>query len=307
MSTDTAANQTGNLAHHGVVITNFGNEILIEADNGERERAIAKQSLPTLVTGDRVSWQRNEQGHASIYELHERHGILARETKDKHQKIIAVNVDVVLVVCTHKPIFKTGLVDRYLAACELAGIAAWIIFNKTDTIPTHLQDEITATFALYEKIGYPVYYISAKTNAGLEPVMTALRGKTAVLVGQSGVGKSTIIGAVIPSASPRVASISNASNKGRHTTTHTEIYHLDESTRLIDSPGIREFGLRSTDRALLAEGFREFRPFMDACRFRDCQHTGEPACAIDKAVREGKIEAARLESYRNILQSFNEA
>jgi ribosome biogenesis GTPase len=304
MPTDTASSRSGNHDHHGIVITNFGNEVLIETNDGTRERAIAKQSLASLVTGDRISWQRNEQGYASIYELHERHGVLARETKDKQQKIIAVNVDVVLIVCTHKPQFKTGLIDRYLAACELAGITAWIIFNKTDTMPNELHEQVTRTFALYEKIGYPVYYTSAKTNTGFDPVRTALNGKTAVLVGQSGVGKSTIIKALIPSASPRIAAISESSNKGRHTTTHTEIYHLNENTSLIDSPGIREFGLKSTDREILAEGFRDFRPFIDACRFRDCQHTGEPACAIEAAVKQGKIDPLRLESYRNILDSL---
>ncbi len=305
MSTDTAPPTPDNLDHHGTVITNFGNEILLETDSGMRERAIAKQSLATLVTGDRVTWQRNEQGHASIYELHERHGVLARETKDRQQKIIVANVDVVLIVCTHKPMFKTGLIDRYLAACELAGISVWIVFNKTDVMPNDLQDQISTTFSRYEKIGYPVYYASAKTKTGFDTIMTALKGKTAVLVGQSGVGKSTIIKALIPSASPRIAAISEASNKGRHTTTHTEIYHLNDTTSLIDSPGIREFGLKSNDREILAEGFREFRPYIDACRFRDCRHTGEPACAIDIAVKEGKIDPARLESYRNILESFN--
>lgn len=304
MSISTTSNQHPNTGNTGFVVTNFGNEILVESANGERLRAIAKQSVPTLVTGDKVVWKVNEQGLATIYELQERHGILARELKNKQEKIVASNIDVALIICTHKPVLKTGLIDRYIAACELAGIKPWIVFNKTDILPEKKRDKIRNELSVYEEIGYPLFLTSARNNSGFEQIKHDLQNKTAVLVGQSGVGKSSIIRALIPSAMPRIADISQATNKGRHTTTHSEIYHLNENTRLIDSPGIREFGLKTTDYKTLATGFIEFKPFIDKCRFRDCQHKGEQGCAIEQAANENRISPVRLESYRKILASF---
>lgn len=297
-------NQEKDASNIGTVITNFGNEILIESKTGERLRAIPKQSLPGLVTGDRVIWNLNENGFATISELLERHGILARELKNKQEKIVASNIDIALIICTHKPELKTGLIDRYIAACELADIEPHIVFNKTDTLPEKKRNRIENDLNIYRHAGYPVHYTSAKQSAGLKEIIEALHDKTAVLVGQSGVGKSSLIQALIPSASPRIADISNSTNKGRHTTTHSEIYHFNHNARLIDSPGIREFGLKAVDHHLLAHGFIEFRPFIEQCRFRDCQHNGEPGCALEQAVSDKKIAGERLESYRNILKSF---
>lgn len=290
--------------HNGIVITNFGNEALIEDQTGQRLRAIPRQSLPGLVTGDHITWAQNQNGLASITELHQRHGILSRQASNKQEKVFAANIDSALIICACKPAYKTGLIDRYLAACEMANITPYIIFNKADLIPEKKHHKINEDLDTYRGLGYTVLTTSVKNKQGLDQLTALLQGKTAILVGQSGVGKSSLISALIPGANPRIANISDASHKGRHTTTHSELYHLGNSGRVIDSPGIREFGLREVSPQILATGFIDFRPYAQQCRFRNCTHTGDPGCAIEQAVIDGNIRQIRLDSYRAILASF---
>lgn len=291
------------LQYNATVITHFGNELLIQTRHGERLRAIPRQNLPPLATGDHVHYEPAETGHAVIDEVAARHGILMRQSKNL-EKLIAVNIDKVLIVCAAKPALKTGLIDRYLVACELAGLAAAIVFNKIDLLNAARLDEIKSQLAIYETIGYPVLYVSAKTGEGIPDLLNILHAATSVLVGHSAVGKSSLIKTLLPTSSPRIGKVSQATNKGQHTTTHSELYQLHDSGRIIDSPGIREFGLKTVDARQLAQGFREFAPFIDQCKFRDCTHTREPGCAVQQAVAEGRISSARIESYWAILDSF---
>ena len=290
---------------HATVISHFGNEILICDEQGQRRRATARQNLPALVCGDKITWQLTEFDDAVIVGLQERHGTLTRSTPFKATKLIAANVDIALVVCSHKPKLNTGLLDRYLAACELSGIDAHIVFNKTDTLKQTNTQEFKQQLSVYQAIGYPVHYTSAKQNE-IESLKEPLQSKTSILVGQSGVGKSTIIRALVPDAKPKVAEVSDKTNKGRHTTTTSELYTLDEHSYVIDSPGIREFGLGNIDPEQLAAGFREFKPHLGQCRFRDCTHTNEPGCALIKAVQTGEISQMRFDSYLGILASLQE-
>lgn len=292
---------------NATVISHFGNEILICDDSEQRHRATARQDIPPLVCGDKVIWQLTTFGDAVIVGLQERHGTLTRSTPFKASKLIAANVDIALVVCSHKPKLNTGLLDRYLAACELAGIEAHIVFNKTDTLKESISQQIKEQLTIYQAVGYPVHYISAKQMQGIDTLKQPLLGKTSVLVGQSGVGKSSIIRALIPTAKPKVAEVSNKSNQGRHTTTTSEFYTLDGHSYLIDSPGIREFGLGTVEPEQLASGFREFKPHLGQCRFRDCTHTNEPGCAVVTAMKKNEINESRLESYLNILSSLNDS
>jgi len=290
--------------YNATVITHFGNEILIQTRDGERLRAIPRQHLPALATGDHIHYETGDSGHAIIDHVAARHGILSRASKNQ-EKLVAVNIDRVLIVCAAKPTLKTGLIDRYLVACELAGLAASIIFNKLDLLNASQVENIKSELSVYTAIGYPVLYVSAKSGAGISHLLQLLAANTSVLVGHSAVGKSSLIKALIPSATPRIGKISHATNKGRHTTTHTELYQLANKGIIIDSPGIREFGLKAMEPQQLAQGFREFVPFISHCRFRDCTHTTEPGCGITQALLDGKISRARFESYQAILASFN--
>jgi len=286
------------------VISHFGNEVLIEDTQGQRLRAIPRQNLPGLVTGDRICFEHAPTGLAIINAVAERHGTLTRSVKNNQAKVIATNIDQVAIICAAKPILKTGLIDRYLVACELADLKTLIVFNKLDLLDEDKLRTTKATLAVYEKIGYPVYYVSAASHTHFTQLGEAFAGRTSILVGHSGVGKSSLINALIPDAQPRIGEISGASSKGQHTTTHSELYTLPGGGHIIDSPGIREFGLTPVDALTLATGFSEFRPYLGQCKFRDCTHHSEPGCAVVQAMHEGHIDPARLQSYRAILASF---
>jgi len=288
------------------VITHFGHEILISSYQGKRLRATVRKDVPALVSGDKVHWHLTENNDAVITELLERHGLLTRSTRFANSKPIAANIDLALVVCSHHPELRTGLIDRYLAACELAKIDAAIVFNKVDLLTDKELHEIKQQLSIYETIPYPVFYISAKQEDTLNDLKNTLKDKSSILVGQSGVGKSSIIRGLHPTANPKVADVSDKTNKGRHTTTHSELYNLNDNSFIIDSPGIREFGLDLDDPALLESGFKEFQALLGQCQFRDCMHISEPKCAIQKAVKAGSVSPQRWESYKSILDSLGE-
>lgn len=213
------------------------------------------------------------------------------------QKLIAANVTQIVVVVAPVPAFSEGLVDRCLAAAAHGGIAALIAHNKAD-LP---QSAATLrALAPYGDLGYRVVPFSAKHD--ISALVPYLRDRVSVLVGQSGMGKSTLINALVPQASVRVAELSAALDSGRHTTTHTRLYHLDAGSHIIDSPGLQEFGLHHLAPPELAQAFIEFQPFLDRCRFRDCRHVSEPGCAVAAACARGEISERRLESYRGLVR-----
>jgi ribosome biogenesis GTPase len=291
-----------NTARTGTVITNYGKEIIVEDPAGTRHRCIARKNLPTTISGDKVHWQPQAQGHGSIIALLPRRSTLTMHTKDGKQKIVAANVDTVGIVCAAEPAFQLDLLDRYLLACEIAKIKPIILFNKSDLYtPAQLQQCIDM-LSLYTALHYPVFFLSTKTGAGIESLREHLSGVGLIFVGQSGVGKSSLIRTLIPSSEARVAQLDSV--QGRHTTTHTELYHLPHGGYLIDSPGVRAFGLTPVDNATLAQAFVEFRPYLDQCRFQDCSHLQEPGCAIKAAVEKGLIASSRYERFKSILASF---
>jgi ribosome biogenesis GTPase len=217
--------------------------------------------------------------------------------------ILAANVDTLLIVaCTIQPEYNPRLVDRYLTLASFFGIDAYLCINKID-----LDSALPAEVLYLRSLGYPVLPVSAKGGLGMDALRAALDGLTTVLSGASGVGKSSLIKALVPGADPRVGEVQRGKGKGRHTTTSSHLYHYAapgaRGLRIIDTPGIRELGIRVT-RKELAALWRDIASLAAGCRFRDCVHTGEPGCAVTEAVERGALPAYRYDSYLRMLETL---
>ncbi|MEN8170101.1 MAG: small ribosomal subunit biogenesis GTPase RsgA [Pseudomonadota bacterium] len=289
----------------GLVIASFGASLEIEAENGERLRCLLRQNLPLIVVGDRVVWQAAQEGGV-VTALLERTTLLARPDAHGELKGLAANLDQIIVVAAPAPAYSTELIDQYLAAAELTGITPLLLFNKIDLIREEDEDEVSQLLQRYRDIGYRVLTSSTRINHGLEQLIEQLKGHTNVFVGQSGVGKSSLSNALMPEVNIAVQALSEQSGLGQHTTSTARLYHLPQGGIVIDSPGVREFRLWPMDETTLAEGFREFHPFLGMCKFRDCKHQKEPRCALKTALEEGKISSERLHNYHKIVGQLRE-
>ena len=291
----------------GLVISHFGQQLDIEAldgeDAGSIHRCFQRSNLEPLVTGDRVIWQQGDP-HGVVLALHARRSLLQRPNKFNELKPVAANIDRMVIVVAPLPEAHANLVDRYLVAAEVSGIRPLILLNKSDLLDLELHKPLIALLALYEKLGYTTLRVSCHNRQGLADLYEQLRGHTSVFVGQSGVGKSALVNALLPEAGIREGSLSEAVVKGRHTTTSARLYHLPAGGQLIDSPGIREFGLWHMEASELLQGFIEFQPFIGTCRFRDCQHLQVDECKLLQAARDGEIDPRRLQSYQLIRNSM---
>ena len=278
----------------GLVIAAYGRRFLVALDSGGEIDCVTRGRKSDVACGDRVQAARTGTGTGVIESVSPRRSLFYRSDV-RRQKLIAANVTQVIVVIAPQPPYSPDLVDRCLVGAEHAGIHALIALNKADLAETGAASD---GLELYRALGYDVVSLSARHDlSGLRP---HLREHVSVLVGQSGMGKSTIINALVPQAAARVGDISKALGTGRHTTTHAQLYHLDPASHIIDSPGLQEFGLSHLDVGDAAHAFVEFRPWLGACRFRDCVHTREPDCAVSNAAREGHIAERRLASYRRL-------
>lgn len=288
----------------GQVLANFGASLMVEDRAGAVLRCVPRANLDLAVSGDRVVFQRIDEHEGVATALVPRATELSRPDYSGRLKPLAANIDRLAVVAAVRPALDTHLVDRYLTAAELLGADPLLVLNKIDLAEEADLHNLRELVSVYEKIGYQVIYASTKLAHGLDELFEALAGHTSILVGQSGVGKSSLIKALLPDQAIRIGNLSRASGQGRHTTTSTMLYHLPTGGDLIDSPGVREFALYEKDPALLAEGFVEFRPLLGRCRFRDCRHEVEPGCALREAVAQGKIDARRLASYLALVREM---
>ncbi|MDH5786549.1 MAG: small ribosomal subunit biogenesis GTPase RsgA [Chromatiales bacterium] len=292
----------------GLVIASYGASLEVESEGGETLRCALRQNLPLIVVGDRVVWQAAQEGGV-VTALLERRSLLSRPDAHGELKALAANLDQIIVVAAPAPAYSTELIDQYLAAAELTGITPLLLFNKYDLIDEVNRGEVEQLLHRYRDIGYRVLTSSTKVNHGLDELIDQLKGHSNVFVGQSGVGKSSLSNALMPGLDIAVKALSERSGLGQHTTSTARLYHLPQGGDVIDSPGVREFRLWAMDEATLADGFREFRPHLGHCKFRDCRHQQEPGCALKGAAERGEITPQRLASYHRIatqLQQFAE-
>ncbi len=287
-------------ARPGLVISRFGKQADVEDPGapGTVTRCHIRANIDSLVAGDRIAWRPETDGGV-VLARQERDSALHRPDALGRMRAVAANLDRLVVVLAAEPPPHANLLDRYLAAAEDAGIEALVLLNKTD-LPD-AGGAVREMLEPYVRIGYTVLFASARQAGGLEVLRAALAGHTTAFVGQSGVGKSSIIAALLPHEDLRIGALSEAESKGRHTTTAARLYHLPQGGELIDSPGIREFSLAFLEPARLAAAFREFRPYLGRCRYSDCRHSDEPGCELRAAVEGGALGEPRYRSYLQIL------
>jgi ribosome biogenesis GTPase len=282
----------------GTVVASFGRQFTVELTDGALVSCVTRGKRTDLACGDRVAIAMTAPDQGVIESIAPRASLFYRSDVQR-EKLIAANVTQIVIVLAVAPPFHAELLDRCLAAAEEAGIPALLALNKMD-LPG--ADSALHGLDLYRTLGYAVLPLAAKIDIG--PLRERLANHTSVLVGQSGMGKSTIINRLLPDAAARVGELSAALGSGRHTTTHARLYHLDAASHIIDSPGLQEFGLVHVEPENLAHDFVEFRAHLGGCKFNDCKHLTEPGCAITAAAERGEIAAPRVASYRTLVMQL---
>lgn len=280
----------------GLVVAAHGREYRVEEADGTVLPCFPRGKKSEIVCGDRVHYQRSSADQGVIEKILPRQSLLYRSNEHR-QKLIAANVEQIIFVVATEPAFSDELLSRCLIAAESQNVTPLIVLNKCDV--TERLAAARERLALFQNLGYTVLELIGKDHA--EDLRPHLQGKTSVLVGQSGMGKSTLINALIPAANAATREISTFLDSGKHTTTHATLYHLDSESALIDSPGLQAFGLGHLARDEIEAAFVEFRPYLGQCRFRDCRHDREPDCAIQAAFMAGKIDSRRLQHYRSLV------
>ena len=279
----------------GLVIAVFGRHYRVETRDKIILNCVTRGKKSGVACGDQVEILLTTPGQGVIEKIQPRTTLLYRSDAFR-EKIIAANISQIIIVVAAIPSFSEELINRCLVAAESQCIGALIVLNKADMIaPTH---SAALTLSCYQELGYPLIQLSAKNN--IETLIPYLKGNVSVLAGQSGMGKSTLINALIPEAKRTTAEISVALDSGIHTTTHAHLYHFDADSHIIDTPGIQEFGIHHIKDENLAWEFVEFRPYIGQCKFNNCRHTHEPDCALINAVQQGKVSKRRLAFYHKL-------
>jgi ribosome biogenesis GTPase len=298
-------------AREGLVITRFGQHADVEdPQTGIIHRCNLRRSIQSLVSGDRVVWRPGVealQGIAGVVEaVHERKSMLTRPDYYDGVKAVAANVDRIVIVSSILPELSLNIIDRYIIAAETIGIKPLIVVNKVDLLTPEQRVDVERKLTQYQNIGYSVRLVSTDTGEGLDDLKVDLKDHVSIFAGQSGVGKSSMVNALMPDVEADIGDVSTNSGLGQHTTTAARLYHFADGGDLIDSPGVREFGLWHLEPEQITEAFVEFRQYLGGCKFRDCKHGNDPGCIIREAVERGDISRERYNSYHKIIESMSE-
>ena len=289
----------------GTVITHHGRELIVRSNAGETFNCQLRQNLGTIVCGDHVVCEYVDPDSrprtAVVIALAERGNLLQKSGFGGKAKAVAANIDQVGIVCSLVPPPNTYLIDRYLVAAENLPARPIIVINKIDLLDEQGEYLVNDINSIYETIGYRVLETSATQITGIDELQATLANSTSILVGLSGVGKSSLVKDLLPDIDIRIGEISEASKEGRHTTTVSTLYALPTGGNLIDSPGVRDFSPVNLDREQILNGFIELKPYRGKCKFANCSHTNEPGCAITEALENGEINLQRVNSFRKML------
>ncbi len=284
----------------GLVVAAYGKRYGVELADGLQISCVTRGKKNDLACGDRVEVKMTDTHEGVVEKLHPRSSLLFRSNAYK-TKTLASNVTQVIIVLATTPSFYEALLNRCLIAAEAANIKPLIVLNKCDLAD---NTEAMQLLSVYQNLGYQVQPLSAKND--IAPLKQWLKNQTSVLVGQSGMGKSTIVNALLPNSAVRTQEVSTVLDSGKHTTTAAHLYHLDSDSDLIDSPGLQEFGLNHLNIEELEHAFIEFRPFLGKCRFNNCKHIHEPDCAVISAVENGKVSPVRLAFYQAMTEEIGQ-
>lgn len=285
---------------HGLLIMRHGRNALVEDSFGTIITCHLRQNLQDMVAGDCVIWQTDTAGSGVITAVLPRETVFTK-TISGEGKPLAANVSCLVIVFAPEPPPTPGLLDKYLLAAELLKFKTILVLNKSDLIEKF--PKINEQLQLYQSLGYHILQISTVTGAGLSALKDALQQETSVVVGQSGVGKSSLINALLPDKEVRIGDISSVTRFGKHTTSNAQLYHLPSGGYIIDSPGVRDINLGALTPIQVQQGFIECHELIGQCKFRDCQHQHEPGCAVRTAVECGKMDNKRYQSFLDFLSA----
>lgn len=287
----------------GLVITRFSRHVEIEDNQGKRLRCSIRPNLDTLVAGDRIIWQTEGTNQGVVVSLYPRASVLARPSSSGLSKPVAANITQMIIVIAPKPAISWPLLDSYLIMAETLHLHAVILLNKTDLGCEDIKQRLLNE---YQPLNYPLIMVNKLESDTLQPLKDVLNQQVSVFVGQSGVGKSSLIASVLPHEESIVTQeISAGSELGQHTTSNSRYYHLPSGGALIDSPGVREFSLWDTDPPTIARGYIEFNPLISGCKFRNCTHIATPHCAIIDALAKGIISPGRYDNFKKLCIQYN--
>ena len=317
MEPDSPASQKQNTFRKGRVIRSTGSWYEVQTGKGVvsskvrgKFRLKEQNTTNPVAVGDEVTIRMNEDDTGLITEIHPRRNKLCRRAAGRRvgrEHILVANVDAVWIVqAARLPAPNPGFIDRVLVMAELYDLPAGLVFNKMDLLDDDDYAALDTLIERYRELEYEVLTTSAETGSGVEAFHDRLSGRTSVVTGPSGVGKSTLLNAIEPDLDLRTGDVSEKTRKGRHVTTNATLHPLGEGGYVVDTPGLREFGILYLKPTQLAHYFVEFVPYLNDCRFPDCTHDHEPGCAVRDAVEAGAISEARYESYLNILASVRQ-
>jgi len=297
------------------VISHHGRQLFAETESLKKIKCKIRQNLGDIACGDYVlvqqaldanGQQKTGESQNVVVAVKERKNLLVKTGFAGAIKPVAANIGQLVIVTALKPKPNPYLIDRYLIAAENLPAEALIIINKIDLLDDETKKIVADLTALYQSIGYRVISASIKKDIGLDEISDALSNTTSILVGLSGVGKSSIVKAILPKEEIRIGETSETTGEGKHTTTVSALYHLKCNGIIIDSPGVRDFTPINNSIDEISYGFKDVRQFIGGCKFSNCSHLNEPGCAMKQAVADGKLNGQRFNNYRRLVQEFSE-